>query len=227
MASKIESAGTGGRIHISKETAAYLTEAGKGHWLEKRIDKVLTSKGGLQTFWLLDVDEGRRMSAMQTNLRQQASNVSGDSLMEENGWEDQGRPEQTFLKLSNEHESKTKTIRLVGWNCEIMLPLLKMIVARRSAEKKQKVLVENKVAVNQLEQDIGSTINVLEEVAEVISLPRYDAKVQKKIKSNPARIELSEEVQSQLKEYVSVVASLYSDNPFHNVSLDLCGFGSL
>lgn len=209
LATTIEGAGEGGRIHMSNETAAHLNEEGKGHWLIKRKAKIQTSKGELQTFWLADAG----LSAM----RRQPSGLSDFSLMEDSGWEDTNLPEQAPSNQSHGEEARTKRQRLVGWNCEIMTPLLKMIVARRNAEKKQKVLVENGEAVAHLEGWIGSTDNVLDEVEEIISLPHYDGKVQKKIKSDPDKLRLGSDVTDQLREYVEILASLYLNNPFHNV----------
>ena len=217
LASTIENTGEGGRIHMSKETAAQLNEEGKGHWLIKREDKIQTSKGDLQTFWLAD-ESTRRLLKNQ----RQPSGLSDYSLMDESGWEASNLPEQAPSNQFHGEEARTKRLRLVGWNCEIMMPLLKMIVARRNAEKKQKVLVENGDAVSQLEGWIGSTDNVLDEVEEVISLPHYDGKVQKKIKSDLGKLELGSDVTDQLREFVEILASLYLNNPFHNVRFYLC-----
>lgn len=42
--SRIETTGAANRVHISEQTAAYLMDAGKKHWLSLREDKV-TAKG--------------------------------------------------------------------------------------------------------------------------------------------------------------------------------------
>ena len=210
LASTIEGAGEGGRIHMSSETAAHLNEEGKGHWLIKRETKIQTSKGELQTFWLVDPSL--------STIRRQPSGLSDISLMDDSGWENKNLPEQSILNKFHGEEARTKRLRLVCWNCEIMSPLLKMIVARRNAERKQRVLVENREIVSQLESSIGSTVNVLDEVEEIISLPHYDGKVQKKIKTDLDKIMLGSEVTDQLREYVETLSSLYLNNPFHNVS---------
>jgi Adenylate and Guanylate cyclase catalytic domain len=55
-ASRIESTGEGNRVHMSSETASLLIAAGKGHWLEKRKDKVFAKgKGEMETYWLKSV----------------------------------------------------------------------------------------------------------------------------------------------------------------------------
>lgn len=41
-----------GFVHISKETADLVTQAGKGHWLTMREDKIVAKgKGEMQTYW--------------------------------------------------------------------------------------------------------------------------------------------------------------------------------
>jgi hypothetical protein len=55
----------------------------------------------------------------------------------------------------------------------------------------------------------------LDEVTEVIKLPKFDAKLAA-LENNKKEVEISSEVSSQLREYVSVIASMYHDNPFHN-----------
>lgn len=53
-ASRMESNGENGRIHVSKSTAEHLVEAGKGHWLEKREDPTYAKgKGLLEYFWIV------------------------------------------------------------------------------------------------------------------------------------------------------------------------------
>ena len=50
---RIESTSKPGRIQISKETGELVIEAGKGHWIEKREEKVeAKGKGSLETYWL-------------------------------------------------------------------------------------------------------------------------------------------------------------------------------
>lgn len=52
-ASRMESTGLRGKIQISKETAALLTEAGKHYWLIPRKEGVeAKGKGSLQTYWV-------------------------------------------------------------------------------------------------------------------------------------------------------------------------------
>jgi class 3 adenylate cyclase len=53
-ASRMESTGEVGRLHISKTTAGLLIEGGKGHWLEKRKEAVhAKGKGIVETYWVV------------------------------------------------------------------------------------------------------------------------------------------------------------------------------
>ena len=52
-ASRTESTGMGGRIHITDATANELISKGKAHWLKGRQEKVIAKgKGEMQTYWL-------------------------------------------------------------------------------------------------------------------------------------------------------------------------------
>jgi len=55
----------------------------------------------------------------------------------------------------------------------------------------------------------------LDEVAEVILLPRFNAKAVV-VPKDVREIELDNNVLIQLREYVAIIASTYRDNPFHN-----------
>jgi Adenylate and Guanylate cyclase catalytic domain len=211
MASKIEGSGQPGRIHISKETATQLKDHGKEHWLEPREDKIMTTKGELQTFWLLDSAQARlKASGSRPALQMHhslSSELSDDSVGDISDWESRGsKPGQAINGKDgdSEDEANSKMMRLVAWNCEVMIPLLKMIKSRRAAENMKRMNTNRSRGnvVKQLEETIGSHNNVLDEVEEVISLPRYDAQVQKKIKSDPEKVRLGPKVEDELREYV-------------------------
>jgi hypothetical protein len=52
-ASRMESNGVRGRIHVSQATADALTAKGKGHWLIRREDKIVAKgKGEMQTYFI-------------------------------------------------------------------------------------------------------------------------------------------------------------------------------
>ena len=52
-ASRMESNGLAGKIHVSQATADELVKHGKSHWVTARPDKVIAKgKGELQTYWV-------------------------------------------------------------------------------------------------------------------------------------------------------------------------------
>jgi hypothetical protein len=52
-------------------------------------------------------------------------------------------------------------------------------------------------------------------VTEVIELPEFDAEMFV-LSVDPTTVKLGDKVMSQLREYVTIIASSYRDNPFHN-----------
>jgi hypothetical protein len=98
----------------------------------------------------------------------------------------------------------SKTIRLIDWQADVLHRLLKQIVAKRIHEGR-KVKSNGDINFNTNE---GET--VLDEVKEIITLPQSkSAHVTYDINS----IFLDPKVTKQLTDYVTVVASMYRDNP--------------
>ena len=219
-AARLESTGQPGRIHASEETSDLLVAAGKQHWLIERLDTVYAKGKGalkvslgnreyvnvalfsplcacdLQTFWM--VDEHDTSETKSANL---------------------GSPRRAEIKYETnvpmlvrvEPIPDSKMERLIDWNIDVLLRLLKQVVARRESCGLAKATVPAFVEESP-DNNVGS---VLDEVKEIISLPRFDPEVVKN--ERPAEsIELSPTVQQELKNYVSSLASMYQDNPFHN-----------
>jgi Adenylate and Guanylate cyclase catalytic domain len=105
-------------------------------------------------------------------------------------------------------KKKNKESRLVDWNVEVLSKLLKHVIARRSALGLVKPAVEVK-----LNRSDGQT--VLEEVREIITLPKFDASAAKK-QEDPEKMVLDPAVKERLREYVGTLSSMYRQNPFHN-----------
>ncbi|CAB9519313.1 Receptor-type guanylate cyclase gcy [Seminavis robusta] len=109
---------------------------------------------------------------------------------------------------SPREKKQNKESRLVDWNVEVLSKLLKHVIARRNALGLSAPDDEVK-----LERPDGQT--VLEEVREIITLPKFDASAAKK-QEDPEKMELDPLIKEQLHDYVSTLASYYRDNPFHN-----------
>jgi class 3 adenylate cyclase len=192
-ASRMESNGFAGKIQVSQETADLLIAAGKQHWLTPREDKIVAKgKGELQTYWV--------------------STKSSGSVGSDNGTDSTSKDSDNAVNTDEpktvEHVRSEKTERLVQWNVDVLLSLLKKVIAQRGSASGP-----NSLAFQS--QKCQKSFTVLEEVVEIISLPRYDAGRQTAM-IRPEEIEIGEAVEEQLKVYVSAVASMYRTNPFHN-----------
>lgn len=100
--------------------------------------------------------------------------------------------------------------RLIFWNAMSLLNVLKQVVARRNASMKPLPDEDN---LKRLEDEMIESKLVLPEVKEVIELPGYVAVGE----VDPSSIDLGEKVETQLHDYIELMASFYqSCNPFHN-----------
>jgi Adenylate and Guanylate cyclase catalytic domain len=143
------------------------------------------NKGGIQTYFL-------NTSA--------GSNASGHSEMI-GGSHFDGNP-------------KDKGRRLVNWNVDNLLQLLKQIAATRKSKpgKRSKVhLDEKKILLEQAKP--GKT--VIDEVKEIINLPDFKTG-DRAVTANAESIVLPQVVVDQLRKYITNIAASYNPNPFHN-----------
>ncbi len=219
-AARIESTGKKNRIHASMETAELLQLAGKSHWVKRREQEVeAKGKGKLQTYWLLLKDEmsgggssiGDLSSSDRTGIDEDFYN-GNQSLTATPVPHEIAR--RSFLKAqcADDVELPVKIDRLVKWNVEVLLRLLKQIVAKRRAVGSTR---NNDMALTQAEGEIRKKFMVLDEVVEIISLPGFDQRIYKN-QEDPNSIELPREVEEQMRLYVTMIAVMYRDNNFHN-----------
>ena len=286
---RIESTGKKNRIHISKETADLLKEAGKSHWVSLREDKVhAKGKGELVTYWLNVANGSKAYAARKSSLSNSASTTmsgeiishssssnSSGSKYDKDGTNTTVAPDSSEfsnsdhgisdLQSSSPQQSKTslndapkpkyfsqaqkqgtsrtnnmKRERLVSWNVEILAAYLKKMVAKRQQRQrhlqrgkfsKSTLLADDVKAIEtqfrqrqeQQNQNVDGDYNsVLNEVVEIVTFPndeencKIDSDPSTSVSSCDSNIELSREVMTQLRRYVSSIASLYHDNDFHN-----------
>ena len=177
---------------MSQTTANLLVLGGKPHWITPREDSVMAKgKGVLKTFWLA-TNPARTISIT-------SNESSGSDLVIRPGGVAAFVPEKS---------SAVKHERHIDWITELCQVCIKKIVAMR---RKSITPRERSSIVYHLEPNKTS----LDEVAEVINLPSFDAKAASKVKGHKS-IELDMVVVSQIREYVSTIASMYKNNPFHN-----------
>jgi hypothetical protein len=103
-------------------------------------------------------------------------------------------------------------MRLVNWNVEMLSKLLRTMVARREASG---IRPDPQEIVEELE--FGSSRSgklALDEVKDVIELPKYDANAAE-LQVDEKSIELDEAAVSQLQLYVQTISALYPQNGFH------------
>ncbi|KAG7361603.1 3'5'-cyclic nucleotide phosphodiesterase [Nitzschia inconspicua] len=105
--------------------------------------------------------------------------------------------------------SRPQVQRLIDWNSDVLLRLLKQVVASRIGSGKT-TWDGQRVAEPILEQKEDCI--VLDEVTDVIDLPGF---VFQRKPVDPEKLELPSTVVAQLKEYVAALGLAYHSNPFH------------
>jgi class 3 adenylate cyclase len=186
---RIESTGERGCIHLSEDTAALLKQAGKQSWLKHR-DQCVTAKGkgSIQTYWLV-ITENRDDNTISGESDGKRSLSSGlDEVDCDDG-------------LTDDSQQKA---RLIKWNVEQLLGLLKQIVARR-------LQILPTAACDMTLDNIGKS--PIEEVQEIIALPEFN---NSEATVDAGDVVIPPVVVDQLKAYVTWVANMYRNNPFHN-----------
>ena len=172
-----------------------------------------------------------------------APSSSGDSQVEANDWDSQGEHQDWDFDVDCVNDDidvpNERTKRLVQWSVDVLKSLLMRIVAMRDDEAED---ADNKIDLEaECDADDGvgeDSLNcrrkgrrqthvdpaieyycngqtrtaVLEEVKEIITLPSKASKY----KRDPNTVILPPAVVSQLELYVSNIAAMYKDNPFHS-----------
>jgi hypothetical protein len=201
-AARVESTGQRNRIHMSSDTAGLLIEAGKDNWIRKRPDIVnAKGKGEMQTYWLQDKDD-----VVTGN-----ENGNGHDEINPTICSSAKVGNQTVEQIEDSLPPKIK--RLVSWNVEILKKLLMQIAVKRNEMGGTKKNYD--LQLTTLESEVGRGTGVLAEVVEMIELPKFEQKANKK-EENPTNVELSPEVVDQLRLYVASIAAMHRDNDFHN-----------
>eukprot|EP00980_Cylindrotheca_fusiformis_P001907 scaffold437_cov111-Cylindrotheca_fusiformis.AAC.5 len=202
-ASRMESSGERNSIQVTQVTAGLLTDAGYERWLIPRSSRIsVKGKGEMQTYW---VSKAKSPVAKATDMKSEMSTV--DETTESDAGESTGGssgeydPDRTHVL--------TKTERLVEWDVAVLTSMLQQIIASRGG------VVKHIKSLSSEERTIGTNGTVLEEFTPIIPLKRFEADDLQQ-RRRPFAIEISDRVKCQLRGYLSNVASMYIDNPFHN-----------
>ena len=185
----MESTGKRGKIQVSESTAALVTEAGREHWLSPRKDQVSAKgKGLLKTFFA-------------DPTRKRGSSCGSEDIA--------GEVTTTGSLLGFEGTTRSLQERLVEWMVDLLMDDVKKIVHVR---QRSGIKSSNDSLVFFPKK--GSTC--MSEVKTVIEMPKFDKKAASFTIGNYSQVAISSKVVASLREYVSIIASMYHDSPFHN-----------
>ena len=179
------------RIQVSQTTASLLFEAGKETWLQQRDDEVVAKgKGVLSTFWLAPTYSGC------------SDGGSCDEASDNDG---------TVDDEFDLHPEKRD--RLVQWMVELLSNHIRKVIAKQS---QLGGMSRRRSTDSGTYQDPAAGQSMpLDEVVDIIQLPKFNAKAAtSEVESRST--DLDPVVVSQLRDFVSTIATSYRKNPFHN-----------
>ena len=202
FAARMESHSAANQIQCSEFTAQLIRKAGKEHWLRPREDKVAAKgKGDLQTYWIVPKSGGPSTASSDHDDQEE---LIGNTAVEDDYTNPWGNTKLVFDLGTPGNRYQ----RLIDWNVELLAGLLRQIEAQR-----RDLRLRSRDGAPTMELKGGST--ALDEVTEIITLPQLQQGAKGK-RTRPEDVELSVEVITQLRDYVTTIASMYRDNPFHN-----------
>ena len=111
------------------------------------------------------------------------------------------------------HNDEDRLERCIDWSSDLLLKLLKNVVAHRIALRGQHKSNEKDPTLKSKARTIGNGKLIVQEVADVIDLPDFDERAKF---TNPDEVILPSKVVTQCRAYVAKLASKYHSNPFHN-----------
>ena len=205
----MESTGVRNKIQCSKTTYEALCIAGKEDWTRRRQDAVQAKgKGTLVTWWLEPEHKNKSQSTSSSNRSgsEAASTRSATKNVGATKNVSISRKASIASTLKNEAEVRLKHERLVNWIVEMIHEHIRQLVAMRGKPTKETWKPSFAPKPGQI---------VLDEVAKVIYLPRFDAKAFKEA-GDQRSVDIGKEVLEQLRDLVTAIAARYHDNQFHN-----------
>ena len=171
-------------------------------------------KGELQTYWASPKFSSADSVSASSDHSNETSLVSVASTR------------QLHASLAFKGELDAKRKRCVHWIGEIMIKLLKQIVARRTAAAGLQV---GRLMLRQEEDTFSSQFTLAEEqlpideVKEVIKLRGFSAKAARR-QLDIDKVDVPPFVMEQLELFVLAVSDMYTDLPFHNFAHGKCFF---
>ena len=157
----------------------------------------------MKTFWLVVTDE--RAFSDGTSVCTSLNDDEPDTPAE-----DHGNSRDYRTNKRGRIDNSTKTQRLVDWNAEVLLRLLRQIMASRKKSPKG----AKTTSLLHWDSCAGSDATVLDEVKEIIELPKFTGEAPKS--RDDSVVVIDKIVENQLRDYITAIANLYQANPFHN-----------
>lgn len=151
----------------------------------------------MQTYWLALSDQVRSSFVAKEGIRKEGTSSMPDFDLFG----------QSARNLSPEDDPKIK--RLIDWNVESLARLMKQIVARRNAWNQAS---SESFGRPPSEEALDKGETFLDEVKEIIKLPKFDASLVRK-QDDVESIVLPIDAVEELRDYVTCIASMYRDNP--------------
>eukprot|EP00980_Cylindrotheca_fusiformis_P001737 scaffold403_cov113-Cylindrotheca_fusiformis.AAC.1 len=203
-AARMESTSERNRIQVSPATADLLVTSGRSAWIIARNDNVFVKgKGEMRTYWLnTKAAKGPKPARFSNEMSAVSETLSNSS--------DSSSIRDTIENDVDGIEATTKRERLVEYNVEVLTSLLQQIIASRGD-----AVARNHKFISRVEATIGTGDTVLEEFVPIIPLKRFNAGDLSK-RHEASSIDIGHEAKTQLRNYLTKVASMYPDNPFHN-----------
>jgi Adenylate and Guanylate cyclase catalytic domain len=203
-AARMESNSTRGRIQVSEQTADLLFAASKDNWLIKREDKIdAKGKGKLQTYWL-DIKGNKQGSTSDMSSGNNGSTDDSTSIGQQGG---------TFEVNETEKGISWQHAKLVNFNTDCLVQLLKQISARRAVSKE----LYNGFTSETSTRSKKVTETVRDEIEECIQLPAFNPGIERSRPMDAENIALAPFVVEELRAYLTEICKRYNkSNYFHN-----------
>jgi hypothetical protein len=185
-------------IQCSEATKDLLSLAGKGHWILPREDPVeAKGKGAMQTFWLSPT--AKKSSVSEESCTSEATHDPSDTPTSSSN------VEHSMSGTIRTVEMVKKQERLINWMVDMFKEQIMKVVARQKTTLRTCDIAYKPKA---------GTVP-LDDVIEVIVLPRYKSQSFKRIQDFRS-VDLGPTAIAQLRAYVSAIATTYRANHFHN-----------
>jgi hypothetical protein len=187
-------------------SAASLIEHGKENWIQAREEVVhAKGKGVIQTYWVLtrrqatSIVEVERPKFIQSNLPDSNSDLESVGSGNLSIWGEEDHLDESangsFDLVSTMRGRKND--RLIDWQVDLLLRLIKQIIAGREPTA---------TPISSPSTVVETCPVVFEEVSESIELPKFDPEA---ARARLSTADVPDVVILELREYVSTIASRY------------------